>query len=56
MLSDTRDATAPVAVSASSRRTFPTVDEHVHVRVSDSVGGPDRTVGATRRRETVEPT
>ena len=35
--SDTRDATAPVTVSGSSRCMSPNVDEHVHVLVSDSI-------------------
>jgi hypothetical protein len=37
ILSDTSDATAPVAVWAPSRRISPNVDEHVHVLVSDSI-------------------
>ena len=38
ILSATSDATAPVAVSGSSRCVSPNVDKHVHVLVFDSTG------------------
>ena len=42
ILSDTSDAAAPVTVSGSSRCMSPNVDEHVHVRVSDSISTASR--------------